>query len=186
MKEKNIKVLNYVISICFFIGTILCVIFDFKKTHIATYLFSVVIILSPYFLKKFLLKLSEFEAFIYNAFIFFAYFLGSVVNLYNTTNWYDVLMHFISGFVVVYFGLIILKKLNIYSKKNRLFNFIFFVALAGYVAGMWEIVEFSFDKLFGMNLQHTIESGIFDTMEDIICANIGALIYSIYLVRKND
>ena len=53
-------------------------------------------------------------------------------------------------------------------------------------ACIWEIFEFSIDNLFNMNLQHNIDTGVIDTMKDIIACTTGAFIsgLSYYFYRK--
>ena len=63
--------------------------------------------------------------------------------------------------------------------KINLFNIIFLFGFCFLVAGSWEIIEFIGDKLLKTNFQHSIENGVNDTMEDIICAFIG---YTIALI----
>ena len=57
------------------------------------------------------------------------------------------------------------------------------------IGALWEIYEFSFDGLLGMNMQKfRLESGVqlvgrealMDTMEDIITDVIGALVIGLY------
>lgn len=47
---------------------------------------------------------------------------------------------------------------------------------------VWEILEFSGDILLNSNFQHSIDTGVVDTMGDMIAALFGGLIsYLIYL-----
>jgi uncharacterized membrane protein YjdF len=58
-----------------------------------------------------------------------------------------------------------------------LFAFLFAVT----VGVIWEIFEFSMDSIFGMDMQKTMlgdESGLTDTMFDLIVDNVGALFIS--------
>ena len=49
------------------------------------------------------------------------------------------------------------------------------------VAGIWEIFEFTCDKLFNKDAQHVLTTGVNDTMKDMIVAILGtssmAIIY---------
>ena len=53
------------------------------------------------------------------------------------------------------------------------------------IASLWEFLEFGADTFLGMNVQHSIETGVRDTMEDMLIAFLGSLIVSIsYLVEN--
>jgi uncharacterized membrane protein YjdF len=54
------------------------------------------------------------------------------------------------------------------------FAFLFAVAMAG----MWEIYEFTVDHLFEL---HSQNGSLTDTMMDMICGTLGALVASFYL-----
>jgi len=55
---------------------------------------------------------------------------------------------------------------------------------------VWEIIEFTSDRLFGTDMQRWLETGVVDTMKDIIEDVLGGLILSvdgyIYLKRGGD
>ena len=72
-----------------------------------------------------------------------------------------------------------------YKASNRLFNFIFCVFFAAGAACIWEIAEFSIDQLTASNLQHNLDTGVVDTMEDMICGTVGGIIFSTYMLLKN-
>ncbi|WP_307400343.1 hypothetical protein [Paenibacillus anaericanus] len=49
------------------------------------------------------------------------------------------------------------------------------------LSGAWEIYEFVVDHLFGL---HSQNASLTDTMLDIICGTVGAVVSSIYLLYK--
>lgn len=57
------------------------------------------------------------------------------------------------------------------------FAFLFTVAMAG----MWEIYEFTVDHLFGL---HSQNGSLTDTMMDMICGTLGAVVVAFYLHNK--
>ena len=95
----NMKILNQLFIILLLLGTLLVAVFAYLPSHLLTYFAVIPLVIIPDMLDKMKLNLEEKDKTIYFAFVFFAYFLGSVVNLYNITWWYDILMHFISGIV---------------------------------------------------------------------------------------
>ena len=165
------------------IGTLYYVVFKFDSDRILTYLAIIPLILFPLILVKSKFKLGVKELFVYYIFIFLSYFLGSVVNLYNTTDWYDVLVHFCSGFFSFFSGLFIIDKIGI-GKKSLLFRIFFSFLVVMSIAGLWELFEFGCDILLGTNLQHS-DIGVMDTMIDVLVAFIGGILSSGYYYFVN-
>ena len=143
------------------------------------------IILIPTIFKNTKFELNDFNLFIFYIFIFISHFLGSIVNLYKYIWWYDIFAHGISGIFSYMVSIFILKKLNMYNRNNILFNFLFSFGIVFMVAGSWEIMEFITDIVLHTNLQHNLDTGVIDTMEDIIIAIIGGIVaFVISLTKK--
>lgn len=114
------------------------------------------------------------------SFIMLAMYFGNVLNFYTYIPHYDKVLHFLSGMIIGVLGLIIysyftkenLKNMNI--KFAMFFIFIFITSLAG----IWEIWEFSTDKIFGLQSQL---NSLNDTMTDIIAGTIGGIITLVYV-----
>ena len=70
----------------------------------------------------------------------------------------------------------ILEKITNSKINNKLNKFIYLIGFVSMIALSWEIVEYIGDLLFDMNSQHNLETGVHDTMQDIIAAMIGGLI----------
>lgn len=135
--------------------------------------------------KIFKIKITSAMELVYVLFIILAQFLGSVVNLYNKVWWYDLFAHFLSGILTSVLSLVVLNWFGVYNRKNKWFNFLFIISFTLMIASIWEFMEFGTDTFFGMNVQHSIETGVRDTMEDMLVAFLGSLIVSIsYLVEN--
>lgn len=135
--------------------------------------------------KIFKIKITSAMELVYILFIILAQFLGSVVNLYNKIWWYDLFAHFLSGILTSVLSLVVLNWFGVYNRKNKWFNFLFIISFTLMIASIWEFMEFGTDTFFGMNVQHSIETGVRDTMEDMLVAFLGSLIVSIsYLVEN--
>lgn len=117
---------------------------------------------------------------VYIIFLFFASFLGSVVNLYSKTYWYDSFVHFISGILTSVLAIIVLFWFHKYDEKSILFNIFFMVAFSLMVASLWEFFEFTSDQIFHGDTQKVLKTGVVDTMKDMIVAFLGAILTSIY------
>ena len=67
------------------------------------------------------------------------------------------------------------------------FNILFIIAFSALCAFAWETFEFVCNLLVGGDAQRVAETGVTDTMLDMIVAFIGAVLFSIgyYVKRKN-
>jgi LPXTG-motif cell wall-anchored protein len=90
---------------------------------------------------------------------------------------WDGILHFQSGILLGIVGFVLVYTLNEQSTKKIYLSpgFISFFAVTFSLAAsvVWEIYEYLFDILLGYNMQ---ESGLPDTMGDMIVNAIGALI----------
>ena len=120
----------------------------------------------------------EFEVIII-VFVYGAMFLGEGLNFYARFWWWDSLLHISSGVVLGFWGFLILYLLNqqqkLRAKPLTLAIFAFGFSLAG--GAIWEIFEFSMDKIFGTNMQ---KNGLNDTMWDLIVDAAGGLAVSAF------
>ena len=149
-----------------------------NNNMILTCLALLLVLLIPFILRKLkVLNLNPNALFVYNLFMFFADFLGCVVGLYNKTTYYDVVMHFVSGFSTALLGMVLYNYLAKKEKDNKILKYTYIVGFCMAIAAFWEIFEFFGDNTLGMNLQHSIDTGVRDTMEDIICAVMGMFTY---------
>ncbi len=107
-------------------------------------------------------------------FVFLSLIAGEYFDLYGKFLWWDDALHFASGLLVGYVGLLVL---HIDDTKKRAvsgpwFAAIFAFSLAVASAVVWEIFEFTVDQFADGHMQY----GLVDTMVDIIDATVGGLI----------
>lgn len=156
-------------------------------------LLGIVVIHLPSLLEKqFSFELPTALTLLYIAFLYCAIFLGEVRDFYYRVPHWDTILHAMSSVMAGVFGFTVLAVLNrqariavnLSPKFTALFAFCFAVTLGV----LWEIYEFSFDGLLGLNMQKyrladgTVLSGhaaLVDTMKDIIVDAAGALLASI-------
>jgi hypothetical protein len=129
-------------------------------------------------------------------FVFASLFLGEIRGYYFRIWWWDIALHAGSGLLLGIFGFLLVYVLNENSRINvylhirfvALFAFLFAVA----TGAIWEIFEFSMDRVFGTNMQKMIPgdplSGLTDTMWDLIIDTLGAAAISLlggwYMKRR--
>lgn len=143
-------------------------------------------------------------------FIFGAEFLGEINNFYYHIPWWDTLLHTTSGVILAMIGFMLVHALN-NSDRITVQLSPFFIALFAFTfalasGAVWEIFEYSGDRLFQMDMQKylppaevtyehmangmtkliyptngswSFDAGLIDTMDDIICDTLAALAVSI-------
>ena len=120
-------------------------------------------------------------------FIFFSVYLGSVRGYYSRFWWWDVALHTSSGFILGIAGFVSLFLLNrtdrIPKGMRPIFICFFGVTFAVFLGVVWEIFEYACDRLgprigWQSNMQ-SVESGVRDTMQDLIVDTIGAIVVAV-------
>ena len=180
---KKIKIFNYMLVVIAAVGGLLHGIDTLSDNNIYDSLINLSIIpmmLLPLILEKwFKVKINPVIETIYFVFLFFAHFLGSIINLYNIIDYYDAIMHWLSGILSSFFAIIVLISFKQYNPKKVWFNIVFILAVSLAIAGLWEFNEFTFDNLFNKDAQLVIPTGIDDTMQDMLAAFIGSILFCI-------
>ena len=177
------KKINQLFIVIMILGTITFMITSYDSDRLLTYLAIIPVLFAPYLLKKTKYKLTDKELFAYYFFVFFADFIGCIANLYNTTSWYDIFVHFSSGIFTFGIGLFLLKRIKI-SNLPISFQLLFCISIGMLIAGLWEFLEFTTDNLLNMDLQHQLDTGVGDTMQDMLFSFFGNLITMIIYVWK--
>lgn len=177
------KVINYIFILIMIIGDICLVIRDLNMNNMsrmATYIVLIPLLFIPKLLRKFTkFHISNELEFVYLLFIFLAQFLGSGVNLYKYVPWFDTFTHFVSGILTCFIAIILLHLFHQSPKKKILFNITYILGIVFLVAGLWEFFEFGMDQLTGSNLQHSMETNVTDTMNDMLAAFTGSILFII-------
>lgn len=179
------KLLNKILLVIMNIGTIIVAILNFTNNNysrVMTFVAIFPLLLIPFIINKTKLKLSDKEIFLYYLFILLADFIGCVCNLYNNVSWYDIFVHFLSGMFTFVLATIIYRMIS--NDNNKLLKILFCLGIVALIAITWEVFEFSIDSLAHTNLQHNQDTGVIDTMQDMIVATLGGIISSIYIWIK--
>jgi hypothetical protein len=121
----------------------------------------------------------EFQ-FISVLFVFLSLYLGSGFDFYYKFWWWDLVLHTSSGFLLGIVGFIALFAINqtdhLPAGVKPSFLCFFGVTFAVTLGVVWEIFEFSVDRLWpSVNMQSN-ETGVFDTMKDLIVDTLGAVV----------
>jgi uncharacterized membrane protein YjdF len=187
MKKKNKYSFNDYFELFLYILSLVCFVYFFLKEDTAKTLQPVLIVATLIFI-RIVIKITKVEIFevlrfSILAFIFVAMFLANEFGFYAIIPGLDKIEHLFSGVILCFVGLLILKRVN-GNGMNRfnpitvtLFSLFFAVAMAG----CWEIYEYTTDKILGLKSQN---ESLEDTMRDIICGTLGAVVTTIYIYKR--
>ncbi|NLO86854.1 MAG: hypothetical protein GX096_15720 [Clostridiales bacterium] len=137
--------------------------------------------------RKWNLTLPNFIYILYYIFLYCAIFLGEVFAFYYLVPFWDSILHFFSGAMLGALGFILVSWLND-AKIRGLSLSPAFVALFAFCFALscgvvWEIYEYTFDGLLGLNMQKFVTASgevlagreaLSDTMKDIIVDALAA------------
>ena len=178
------KKINKTLILCIAIIALFTVSFELDK-GIVIILKDASIVLTlivPYIFEKIFKKdLSEGFKLIWIIFIFMAHYLGVICELYNSWDFFDKIVHTISGILTAYLAMVILDN---YKVRKKAFNTIFIISFSALCAITWETFEFVCNILVGGDAQKVVETGVNDTMLDMIVALIGSILFSIWYKRR--
>ncbi len=136
---------------------------------------------------------------LYYIFLYCAIYLGEIFDFYYRIPFWDNLLHAFSGAMLGALGFVLVDILNkdshVRVNLSPFFVSLFAFSFALAVGALWEVYEFSFDALLGLNMQkHTMQDGtlllgksaLFDTMIDIIVDAVAALLVAVlgYILGK--
>jgi len=118
----------------------------------------------------------------------FSLVIGNMWDFYDKLEWWDLLMHILSGVILGTIGNIILDKKKGEVKLPIMVRFLFIVGIACIGGVVWEMYEFIIDSLFKLDTQLVKTYGISDTMWDLILDFIGGVgvgIFFSFYGKKN-
>lgn len=182
-KNKIYRIITNIINWTMMICTFIIVIYFLKikdYTRLSTDVMIYIAIFVPKIFEKTKYKLNDKYKLIYSIFILLGDFLGSVINLYDHVWWFDLFVHFLSGMLTVVVANYILERSK-YKELSGLIKFIYVLGFSSLIAVCWESIEFFIDIVFKMNMQHSQDTGVIDTMTDMIIATLGSL--TMYLIN---
>ena len=115
---------------------------------------------------------------VYIIFIIMAHFMGVILNLYDKVLYFDKFVHFLFGIVCSY---IVFSIINI---SNKYYKMIIVILITIFLATMWEVYEYIASIIFNIDPQNNLTTGVNDTMQDIIVALIGTLLFNLLCLRS--
>jgi hypothetical protein len=116
-------------------------------------------------------------------FVWLSLFLGSAGDFYDRFPWWDTVLHTTSGFLLGVIGWIVLFLLLESDRLPRTIGpsllMVFGVTFAVTLGVIWEIIEFALDTTWPYLNMMSHETGVADTMHDLIVDLIGAIVVAV-------
>lgn len=140
--------------------------------------------------KSFITKVHYKYQTLLNAFIFFGTVIGSTINNRTSFEHCDLISHFLAGALTAYFAYDF--AFLIQGKKGRLSPALASMFSLGFACAIcvgWEFYEFTMDRLYGLHLQRSVpisDSGLVDTMVDLIIGVAGAVLAMLFTAFKRN
>ncbi len=162
----------------------------YNLTKILTVLCIFPLVMVPYLLDKIkIYHMDEVVIFFYYIFLLLSLVLGSILDYYCKIWWFDLFTHFISGILTSIVAFIILQENHLIKSNNKSFCILFLIVFTIGIAGCWEYFEYICDKIFHADCQYVKETGVDDTMTDMLIATMASIlvsIYYLYYIRKKE
>jgi len=181
MKSNKNHTINDYFELFLYALAVICFIYFLIKGDIQKTL-QPLLIISVLTIIKVLIKSTKFPIstglrFSVLAFIFVTMFFANEFSGYSIIPYLDKIEHLSSGVILYFVGSLIfdLVNKNETNKSNLKTKILFSLFFAIAMAGVWEIYEFTTDKLFALRSQN---NSLDDTMGDIMCGTIGAILSS--------
>lgn len=121
-------------------------------------------------------KLYLYELLLVSILVSVLHFIALKFYLYWSTNWFDVLMHFLGGLVIGLIALYLIYSFSIsreYSEKHGFITIVHILSLVLVVGLMWELWEL----FMGFSL---VLEDLSDTILDLIMDTLGGLFAFLY------
>lgn len=87
-------------------------------------------------------------------FIFGSIILGEFFDFYYEFQYWDIILHSLSGILTTYFAIRLFKKFE--PQVSNAFTYFFAVCFSAFIASVWELFEFFMDYFFGLNMEKGI------------------------------
>ena len=191
-KEKTLRCVNLVLMLGFFFASMAFMIIsmvnsDYGRTFMTSIVMEVLFILPLVIELIFGRRLSNIVTFGYVIYIIMAGFVGSLLRVYYLFNGYDKIVHIIFGYIFSMPAIFLISLCQDYKKLNPITIALFCLFFSLSLELLWEILEFSIDRLLGQTMQGVPIEGygaplVTDTITDMICNTSGAIIFLIHFL----
>ncbi len=186
---KSKKIATSLLSIYLLVSALVVLFIPPLRSNIWYALISIALIwLIPWVVDKLKLEISDLTYIFFITFIVLGTYTNNRYNLCRVLWWFDIALHLSSGVMLSLLAGDIFFPISKKHANPLWFELFFMFVFAVASAGFWEILEFSFDCLTGLDVQRNLtrdreffgtlwqNNGILDTMNDMINGTIGGLV----------
>lgn len=186
---KSKKIATSLLSIYLLVSALVVLFIPPLRSNIWYALISIALIwLIPWVVDKLKLEISDLTYIFFITFIVLGTYTSNRYNLCRVLWWFDIALHLSSGVMLSLLAGDIFFPISKKHANPLWFELFFMFVFAVASAGFWEILEFSFDCLTGLDVQRNLtrdreffgtlwqNNGILDTMNDMINGTIGGLV----------
>ena len=168
----------FVISVMVISGIALGIYYFAKGDTSRLYmgLISFLFLLIPYALHKARIRVPHRFMALFFIFIILAYNIGFIMSGYHRFSFYDKFVHFVSGFTFFIVGMGIASYLQTYKRVNWRLDVLFALFFSMFIALLNEFIECGAYLLTGDDPQHTLDTGVMDTMGDLTACLVSSII----------
>lgn len=130
--------------------------------------------------KSFITRVDYFSQTLLNCFLIVGCIIGPYLNDHTNFGYMDIIEHTFAGFLAAWFAYDLATAIQ--GRKHHLkpaLAALFAVWFAVGITVAWEFYEFTMDRIYGYTLQRSSilsESGLTDTMGDMICGAAGGVL----------
>lgn len=164
-----LKKLFLIFKVVVIVNLLICLV-NGKWTATFICLFNLILFFIDDYVQKKLFYSDFFKLLIY-LFLIVSLLGGEVYYLYSKIWYLDIFLHVLSSFIVSGLFLCLFKTLVCYVKSYNLIVCIFSFAMM--VAAMWEIAEFSIDRVFNVDMQ---KDTVVSEINSVLLSNDGKTI----------
>jgi hypothetical protein len=143
------------------------------------------LLIPPVVERLFRLKLGDRLKSVLLAFILVSFSFGTAVRGYDLFPPLDAIAHLISGVLFTLIGMCFYVRLrkepgDLREEWFLLVTYAFFFSM--FIAVLWELYEYAAFLLTGHDAQHHLDTGVIDTMEDILACFVGSLLMALSFI----
>ena len=118
-------------------------------------------------------------------FSFLGWTLGGAAGVYGLLPGFDKVVHCLSGVFVSMVALACYRMLAGRREKDTALSCSFVFSASMAVAGLFELCEFALAPVMQRDLQHVLDTGVMDTMMDMLVCLIGTVIFVLLMIRSS-
>lgn len=191
-REQALRIINVILMLGFFVASLTFMLIsitkhDFGRTFMTSIVMQVLFVLPLLIELIFGRRLSNLVVFCYVLYIILAGFIGSLLRVYYLFNGYDKIIHCLFGYIFSMPAIFIISLCQDYKKLNPVLVGLFCLLFSLSLELLWEILEFSIDRLLGQTMQGVPIEGygvplVTDTMTDMMCNTSGAILFFLHFI----